>query len=73
MTRFQRDLIDYARGAGVRDAHLVNGGKHARLIGTNAGRSIRLIVPATPSDYRAHWNARRYLGPTLRVMAGAAA
>jgi hypothetical protein len=66
MTRFQRDFVNYARDAGVRDIHLVHGGKHDRLIGAYAGRLICLIVPATPSDYRASRNARAFLDRALR-------
>jgi hypothetical protein len=68
MTRFHRDLISHARDAGVRDARVVVGGKHGRLVGTYTGTPICMIVATSPSDTNTGRAARHFLGRMLRRM-----
>lgn len=60
------DLLRYASYLGVEQPRIEQRGRHPALVGCFNGRRIRFTFCGTPSDVRAHINARS----TLRRMLG---
>jgi hypothetical protein len=60
MRKVEREYIEAARSEGLIDARIIQGSRHAIVVGTFGGRAISQPVPSAP-DWRGPNNWRRDL------------